>query len=218
MNIKKLKYFYTPTLLLLVIWLVKLIEFSFDISFSNYGIYPRKFDNIYGIFFSPLIHSDFNHLIANSLPFLFLSSAIMFFYKKIAIRVIIYSWILTGFTVWLGGRYAYHIGASGLIYAFTSFLFFSGILSKDKNLIAISLLVVFVYGGLIWGVLPKSGNVSWESHLFGFITGLILTYYFTDEIKKSKQTEQKIIIEDFTETNTSFNNIEVNYFYKDDNK
>jgi len=215
MNVKNLKYFYIPTLLLLTIWLIKLIEFSFDISFANYGIYPRRHDTFYGIFFSPLIHSDFNHLIVNSLPLFLLNSAIMFFYKKIAIRVIIYSWLFTGFAVWLGGRYAYHIGASGLIYAFASFLFFSGILSKDKNLIAISLLVVFVYGSLIWGILPKNGNVSWESHLFGFITGLILTYYFADKIKKTKQIKQKIIIEDFSETNTSVNNIEINYFYKE---
>jgi len=215
MNVKKIKYFYIPILLLLISWLIRIIEFSFDISFANHGIYPRKFDNLYGIFFSPLIHSDFNHLLSNSLPFLFLSSAIMFFYKNIAIRVIIYSWLLTGFTVWLGGRYAYHIGASGLIYAFASFLFFSGIISKDKNLIAISLLVTFVYGGLIWGILPKNGNVSWESHLFGFITGLILTYYFTDEIKKSKKIAKKKIIEDFSKISSSIKEIDVNYFYKD---
>jgi len=215
MQVKNIKYLYIPSLLLLIIWIVKLIEFSFDISFVPFGIYPRKLDNIYGIFFSPLIHSDFNHLLANSLPFFFLSSAIMFFYKKIAIRVIIYNWLLTGFTVWLGGRYAYHIGASGLIYAFASFLFFSGILSKDKNLIAISLLVVFVYGSLIWGILPKSGNVSWESHLFGFITGFILTYYFADDIKKTKENKVKQVIEDFTEINISVKNIDINYFYND---
>ena len=213
MQIKSIKYLYIPTLLLLVIWIVKLIEFSFDISFASYGIYPRKVENLHGIFFSPLIHGSFKHLLANSLPFLFLSSAIMYFYKKIAIRIIVYSWLLTGFAVWLGGRYSYHIGASGLIYAFVSFLFFSGILSKDKKLIAISLLVVFLYGSLIWGVLPRTGNISWESHLFGFISGLILTYYFAEDIKQLKQTKTKAIIEDFTIINTSIKDIDINYFY-----
>ncbi|MBN1252452.1 MAG: rhomboid family intramembrane serine protease [Bacteroidales bacterium] len=218
MKVKKTKYLYIPILLLFTIWIIKLIEFTFDINFVSLGIYPRKLNSISGIITSPLIHADFNHLLANSLPLFFLSASIMYFYKNIAIRIIIYSWLLTGFAVWLGGRYAYHIGASGLIYAFISFLFFSGILSKDKKLISISLLTVFLYGGLVWGILPTTGNISWESHLFGFVCGIILTYYFTPEIKKRKQIPKNIIIEDFSEINKTVENIEINYFYKDDNK
>jgi membrane associated rhomboid family serine protease len=80
--------------------------------------------------------------------------------------------------VWIGGRTAYHIGASGLIYGFASFLFFSGIIRKNLNLLAISLLVVFLYGGLVWGLFPFDYKISWESHLFGALTGFILAFVF----------------------------------------
>jgi membrane associated rhomboid family serine protease len=88
------------------------------------------------------------------------------------------TWIITGILVWLGGRSSYHIGASGLIYGFASFLFFSGIIRNSINLLAISLLVVFLYGSLVWGIFPFDYKISWESHLFGALTGFALAAAF----------------------------------------
>jgi membrane associated rhomboid family serine protease len=99
---------------------------------------------------------------------------LFYFYRPVAFRVFFLTWIITGILVWLGGRSSYHIGASGLIYGFASFLFFSGIIRNNINLMAISLLVVFLYGGLVWGILPYDYKISWESHLFGALTGLAL--------------------------------------------
>ena len=87
-------------------------------------------------------------------------------------------WLFTGFWVWLAARDSSHIGASGLIYGFVCFLFFSGLLRKDTRLMAVSLLVTFLYGSMVWGILPVDQSISWESHLFGSIAGIFCAYYY----------------------------------------
>ncbi len=178
---EKQKFFQSlifPSFFLLLIWFVKIAETILDINLVYLGIFPLKWNGLIGIFPAPLIHSDFRHLIDNSLPVFFLSLAIFYFYKPVAFKVFFYTWFITGMAVWIGGRSAYHIGASGLIYGFASFLFFSGIIRKNINLLAISLLVVFLYGGLVWGIFPFDYKISWESHLFGALTGCILAFAF----------------------------------------
>lgn len=180
--------FYFPVLLIVILWLIKGMELLSGISFSNYGIFPLKIEGLPGIVFAPLIHADLNHLFSNSFSLLILTAAIFYFYKPIAFKIIILVWVVTGLCVWLGGRKAYHIGASGLVYGFASFLFFSGILRKNINLLAISLLVIFLYGGLIWGIFPIFPEMSWESHFFGGITGLVFAFIYA---KEGPQKEEK---------------------------
>ena len=147
-----------PSFFLVLIWLVKIAERILDMNLVYLGIYKHLFDN--------------------SLPLFMLTLAIFYFYKPVAFKVFLYTWLITGMTVWIGGRSAYHIGASGLIYGFASFLFFSGIIRKNINLLAISLLVVFLYGGLVWGLFPFDYKISWESHFFGALTGMGLAFLF----------------------------------------
>lgn len=180
--------FYFPVLLIVILWLIKGMELLSGISFSNYGIFPLKIEGLPGIVLAPLIHADLNHLFSNSFSLLILTAAIFYFYKPIAFKIIILVWVVTGLCVWLGGRKAYHIGASGLVYGFASFLFFSGILRKNINLLAISLLVIFLYGGLIWGIFPIFPEMSWESHFFGGITGLVFAFVYA---KEGPQKEEK---------------------------
>jgi len=197
-------------------WFVKFIEYFFEMDFSKFGIYPRESASLSGIFLSPFIHGDFNHLISNTMPFFLLSAAIHYFYRRMAYNIIFTTWVLVGFSVWLGGRYSYHIGASGLVYAFASFLFFSGILSKDRNLISVSLLTIFLYGGLIWGVLPTNSNISWESHLFGFLIGFILAFFIGKEYLYSNEVKKITEIEDFVEINNTFEKeYEIKYWYSE---
>lgn len=167
-----------PTYFLLLIWLVKIVERILDLNLVYLGLYPLKWSGLIGILTAPLIHSDYKHLFDNSVPVFLLTLAIFYFYKQAALRVFIYTWLITGIAVWVGGRSAYHIGASGLIYGFASFLFISGIIRKNINLLAISLLVVFLYGGLVWGLFPFDYKISWESHLFGALTGIGLALIF----------------------------------------
>ena len=171
-----------PGIFVFLMWLVKIIEVLFEVDFSGFGIYPLSLRGLPGIIFSPFIHSDFKHLFNNSLPLLLLSVALFYFYSEVALKVLFWTYILTGILVWLGGRSAWHIGASGIIYGLASFLFFSGIIRKYFRLIALSLLVVFLYGEMVWGLFPGIyKNISWESHMLGFFSGIVLAVWFRKE-------------------------------------
>jgi len=171
-----------PGVFVFIMWLVKIIEVLFDLDLSNLGIFPLSVKGLPGIIFSPLIHSDFGHLFNNSLPLFFLGTALFYFYSEIAVKVSLWTYFLTGFFVWLAGRAAWHIGASGLIYGLASFLFFSGLIRKYFRLVALSLLIVFLYGSMVWGIFPDVyRNVSWESHMLGFMSGIILAVNYRKE-------------------------------------
>ena len=174
-NLTSLKF---SAIILIIIWSVKIFEIVFDYDFTEYGVLPRKFNGLVGILFSPLIHSDVNHLLSNSLPVIILCLLIFNFYNQIAKKIFIYLYFISGLWLWCIGRESFHIGASGLIYAMASFLFFSGILRKNSQLSAVALLVIFIYGGLFWGLFPIHKNVSWEGHLTGFIAGILVSFIF----------------------------------------
>ena len=171
-----------PGVFVFLMWMVKVIEVLFDLDLSNFGIYPLSLEGLPGIIFSPFIHADFGHLFNNSLPLFFLGTALFYFYSDIAVKVSLWTYFITGVLVWLAGRSAWHIGASGLIYGLASFLFFSGIIRKYFRLVALSLLIVFLYGSMVWGIFPNIyKEVSWESHMLGFISGIILSVAYRKE-------------------------------------
>lgn len=162
----------------LYLWIVKLIEVKFSLNLSGYGIYPRKFASLPGILATPFIHADFMHLISNSFPLLILGASIRYFYKEVFYRVVLIVYILSGTGVWLFARDAWHIGASGVVYGLAGFLFFSGFFRKAPRLIGLSLLVIFLYGGMIWGIFPIYRDISWEAHLAGAASGLLCAFLF----------------------------------------
>jgi hypothetical protein len=171
-----------PGTFIFFMWLVKIIEVLFETDLTGFGIYPLSIKGLPGIAFSPFIHDDFKHLFNNSIPLFLLSVALFYFYSEIALKVYSWTYILTGFLVWLGGRDAWHIGASGLVYGLASFLFFSGIIRKYFRLVALSLLVVFLYGEMVWGIFPGTyKNISWESHMLGFLSGIFLAVWYREE-------------------------------------
>ena len=178
-----------PSLFLLVLWLVKLIEIISEQDFYVFGIYPRELYGLKGILFSPFLHGGMNHLIDNSIPLFLLMVALFYFYHEIAFRVFLLSFFVTNIMVWLGARASFHIGASGLIYAFASFLFFSGIFRRYPRLVAISLLVVFLYGSMIWGLFPLDVTISFESHIYGSVVGLVMSIFYR---KQGPQREKPI--------------------------
>lgn len=169
-----------PMLFILILWIIKISEILLHLDFSFLGIFPLKTKGLIGILTAPLIHSDINHLLANSVPLLILGTGLFYFYNKIAFKVFILSCLIANIWIWLGARQAYHIGASGIVYSIASFLFVSGVIRKNVKLMAISLLVVFLYGSMIWGVLPLQPQISWESHLMGAIAGIVLAFYYRD--------------------------------------
>jgi membrane associated rhomboid family serine protease len=171
-----------PGMFIFFMWLVKIIEVLFEMDFSGLGIYPLTVRGLPGIVFSPFIHADFRHLFNNSIPLFFLSVALFYFYSEVALKVFILTYFFSGLLVWIAGREAWHIGASGLVYGLASFLFFSGIIRRYFRLIALSLLIVFLYGSMVWGIFPGIyENVSWESHMLGFFSGVVLSVWYMKE-------------------------------------
>jgi membrane associated rhomboid family serine protease len=180
---KKIVYSLTfPALFVLIIWLVWLLEKGLGANWYQWGVFPGRIEGLWGILTQPLIHSGAGHLFSNSVPLLVLGWCMFYFYKELSLGVIPCLWILSGFFTWLWGRESWHIGASGLIYAFSFFLFFSGIFRKYVPLLAISLLIAFLYGSIVWNMLPVAelvdSSVSWEGHLSGAVSGLICAVLF----------------------------------------
>ena len=175
-----------PLFFVWFLWFIYWIEIKFDFDFIENGIFPRTFYGFQGVIFSPFIHADIEHLYNNSIPLLVLLAALRYFYPKQSIPVIGYGILLSGLITWVIGRSNYHIGASSLIYVLVSFIFFKGIQTKYYRLVALSLAVVIVYGGMVWYIFPKvEDTISWEGHLAGLITGFVLSLiYKTPEYKK----------------------------------
>jgi len=173
-----------PFILVLIMWAVMIIRTIGGYNFAFLGIYPQKGLGLFGIVTTPFIHGDFSHLMANSVPMLLLGTALFLFYRDIALRILVMIWLFTGFWVWVGGREAWHIGASGIVYGLSAFILISGIIRRHTGLMAMALVVVFLYGSLIWGIFPEffpEENISWESHLFGMVAGVALALYYRKE-------------------------------------
>ena len=170
-----------PLAFTVIIWLIYISQTTFNIPFAHYGILPRTISGLAGILSAPLIHADFTHIISNTPALLILSITVIYFYPTSSLKVLALIYLFTDILVWLFARQVYHIGASGIIYGMLGFLFFSGVFRRDNRSIAIALLITFIYGGLIWGVLPGMKGISWESHLFGGITGIIIAFIFRKE-------------------------------------
>ena len=181
-----------PIGVIFLIWFIYYIEIHFGLNFNKYGIYPKSFVGLRGVLFSPFIHSNTTHLINNSVPLLVMLGCLYYFYQKIANKVLIIGLLLTGLLTWVFGRPSYHIGASGIIYLLVSFIFFSGIFRKYYRLIALSLVVVFLYGSMVWYIFPMEERISWEGHLSGFMVGLFFAFIFR---KKGPQPEKFIYTE-----------------------
>jgi len=173
-----LDVFLYPLLFVLTIWIVFWAELKFGFKLTRWGVYPQRVEGLKGILFSPFIHGSLKHLFNNTIPLFVLSAALFYFYRSIRWKVLLFGLVLTGVGTWLFARPAWHIGASGIIYLLASFLFFKGVFSKLYQLIALSLLVVFLYGSLVWYLFNIDPKISWEGHLSGFIVGFVFALLF----------------------------------------
>ncbi|MEM9646882.1 MAG: rhomboid family intramembrane serine protease [Bacteroidota bacterium] len=191
-----------PLAAILAIWTVFWIEVQFGVNFNDFGIYPRKLTGLRGVVFSPFIHGSVEHLYNNTIPLAVLTAFLVYFYGETALRTLVLGVLLSGLLTWLIGRSSYHIGASGLIYVLASFIFFKGVFAKHFRLVALSLVIVFIYGSMIWYIFPVKEGISWEGHLSGFITGLFLALITKVKVPEVKKYEWEK--EDYNEDDDPF--------------
>jgi membrane associated rhomboid family serine protease len=163
-----------------VLWLIKIVEVTLGANLARYGVYPGQPDGITGIIWAPLIHTSFSHLLANTAPLLLLGTALLYGYPRSAKIVIPAVYLGSGLGVWLFARDAFHVGASGLTFGFMFFVFTVGVLRWDKRATVLSLIVFFLYGGMIWGIFPSKPEISFESHFFGAMIGIVLALLLRD--------------------------------------
>ena len=184
-----------PLAFLAVIWGVHLVQFIMGWKLGYLGIYPRELFGAKGILLAPLIHADFKHLINNSIPLFVLSSIILFFFPRVALKSFVRIYFFTGLMVWLIGNFffcgleyghrcnSFHIGASGVVYGLATFIMGTGIFRRNIKSIVLALIVLFYYSGMFMGILPKEEGISWESHLYGGIIGLLVAWYYRNDLE-----------------------------------
>lgn len=164
--------------LFLAAWAVEVFDFLTPwASLDRFGIRPRSVSGLIGIVVSPFLHGGFGHLISNSVPFLVLGGVVLLGGRRVFIAVSIFVVVLGGFAVWLlapsGGI---HVGASGVVFGYLGFLLARGVFEKSWKWFLISIVILILYGGLLWGILPSDPHVSWQGHLFGFGAGVIAAW------------------------------------------
>jgi len=195
-----------PVITIFIMWFVYWVEIKFGLNFTNYGVYPRTFFGLRGVLFSPFIHGSMGHLFNNTIPVFVFLVFLIYFYKEMAFKVLFYGVFFTGVLTWVIGVSAYHIGMSGIVYLLFSFIFFSGVLRRHYKLIAVSLVVIFLYGGMFWYIFPIEKGVSWEGHLSGVLVGLVLSILYRKKgVQKVKHIFHKDEFDDLFDENGNFN-------------
>lgn len=180
-------------LFVLAMWMVFYFNLRYGLQLTAYGLKPRSPEGLPGVLTIPFLHGDLGHILSNTFPILVLGTLLFYHYREVAWRVFLISTVSTGLLVWLfGEKGSNHIGASGVLYALAGFLVVSGMIRRHKMLFGVSLLVTFMYGTIVWGILPpeflqairfapERMNISWEGHLFGFLSGIALAYLYRKE-------------------------------------
>lgn len=187
-----------PISILILVWTTFITAALTNSSMSEWGVYPRSLNHFLGIFTHVFAHSSWSHLINNSAPLLIAGSIVAIIYHQMAYSVFFWSVLNTGLWTWIIGRPSFHIGASGLVYALVTFVFVSGVLRRDFKTMALSALMVFLYGGMIWGIFPIDYKVSWEAHLSGSLAGAFLAWYYRQvgPTRKKYEWEDEVETED----------------------
>jgi len=172
------KHFFNIIILMLLIWFIELVNIFTNHNLVMFGIYPRTLDGLLGIPLSPFIHNGIGHVLSNSLPLLILSVLVFIIegnrFWLTTISIVLFS----GLLVWIFSRSSYHVGASGLIFGYFGIIIMNGYIDRNFKAIIISFLTLFLYGSaIIYGLLPISNFTSYESHIFGLLSGLIIKYF-----------------------------------------
>ncbi len=226
----KRKYIFLllPALFILLLWAIFGIEQLFGLDFAVYAVEPRTTKGLLGILFFPLLHGGIEHIAGNTTSLFVLLVTVRYIFPQLYIRVFWLSYFVPGIITWAIGRPAFHLGASGMIYALVAFIFISGVIRVNRYLLALSLLVVFLYGSMFWGMFPLEDGISWEGHLGGAFTGFIIALWYRKEMPINEVIEKepdwgdgevdfddwKTIDYPFEENTTQSEETKIKYHYK----
>lgn len=172
----------------LLLWVVEIIDVASGSRVETAGINPRTSDGLWGILFAPMLHDDWAHLAANSVPLLVLGFLVLLsgIGRGLAATGII--WIVAGVGTWLiGGGYSNHIGASSLVFGFLAYLLVRGFFTRNLGQLAIGVVVFLLYGSALWGVLPSTPGVSWQGHLFGAVGGVVAAWALSSDAREARK-------------------------------
>ena len=220
MKLKPIQSIFPALAFVVALWIFFYLDVEFNLHLYKYGILPRTAEGLKGILFYPLIHGSIEHLFSNTVPLLMLGWCLFYFYREIAFKTFFWIYLMSGVWIWISARESYHIGASGLVYGLVTFLFFSGWFRKEKKVAAISMLVIFLYGGLWWGMLPIKEDISFEGHIWGAFAGLLLAVVFRKQgpqkpIYTWEEDEIDNQIEQPQFPNNKSEEVKVNYTYSE---
>jgi membrane associated rhomboid family serine protease len=155
------------------LWMIHVVNVLGGGLLLAWGIVPRSLSGLVGIFVAPLLHANVGHLLANTVPFAILGTLLALRGRRDLVRVTAIATVGSGLGCWLfGGPGSVHIGASGVIFGWLGFLMARGLVERSIGSLAVSGLVTFWMGSMVWGVLPLAVGVSWQAHLFGLLAGI----------------------------------------------
>jgi membrane associated rhomboid family serine protease len=170
-----------------VIFAIHLLQAILNLDLRRLGVFPREVDGLPGILTGPLIHGSWEHLFSNSVSFIMLGAVLFWFYPRIALRSIIWLYLLSGFGIWISGQpFSYHIGASGIVYGMVSLVFWSGVFRRNVKSIVLALIILVMYAGFFEGIVPGKEGISWEGHLSGAIAGILLAFIYRRDVEEDE--------------------------------
>lgn len=191
----------TPVVLAVgLLWLIQLANQLLDLRLQQFGVYPRSVEGLIGVLFAPLIHGSWAHLFSNTPPLLVLGSALRYGYPRTSVLALPLIYLGSGLGVWIWGRESFHFGASGVTHALMLLIFLLGILRWDRPAIALACIAFFLYGGMLMTVLPRDPSISFESHLFGALTGAILAFVFKERDPRAPEKRYSWELEEESES------------------
>ncbi|MBD0322777.1 MAG: rhomboid family intramembrane serine protease [Aldersonia sp.] len=175
-----------------MLYLVEFVDVLTDRRLDQWGIQPLSLDGLWGILFAPLLHGDWAHLVANTIPLLILGFLTLLSGLARGLVATAIVWLVAGIGTWLlGGQGTTHIGASGLIFGWLAYLIVRGFFTRSIGQIVLGLVVFLVYGGMLWGLLPGTTGVSWQGHLFGAVGGVVAAWALSSAERGARRGTQR---------------------------